>query len=385
MDDFPAGPASPEPRRPVISVVIPVYNGASDLERCLRGVRSNSGVDFEIVVVDDGSTDHSSRVAESFGTRIIRHETPRGPAAARNAGAEAALAPVVFFLDADVVPHHDVLRRALERFDTVPGLAGLFGSYDNQPAAPGIVSPYRNLLHHYVHQQGNFVNDARPVHTFWTGCGAIRRSVFLEIGGFDPSLYRRPAIEDIELGYRLSRSGHRILLCRDIQATHLKRWTLRSVIRTDIFCRGVPWMLLMMRSNTAENDLNVSQSQRASVAAVGMAFATLPLLLKSPLGILLPLICLALVGCMNRDFYRFLSKTRGVGFAIASFPLHLVYFCCCGASVAIALAIKSLPRPIPDRQPTPSIRTEPGSPIVPAPKTNATPANTRESQWNARP
>ena len=231
MDDFPAGPASTELPRPRLSVVIPVFNGGPDFERCLRGVRSNPGLDYEIVVVDDGSTDASAEVAErGFGARVIRHEVPRGPAAARNAGALAAEAPIVFFLDADVEPHPDALYRAASR--RIPDRPGtrraLFGSSDDfGSSAPGAVSQYRNLLHHYVHQQGEFVDDARPAHTFWTGCGAIRRSVFLEIGGFDPALYRRPAIEDIELGYRLSRSGHRVLLCRDVQATHLKKWTLR--------------------------------------------------------------------------------------------------------------------------------------------------------------
>ena len=114
----------------------------------------------------------------------------------------------------------------MARFEADPGLAGLFGSYDDEPAAPGLVSRFRNLLHHYVHQAGTFVDDARPAQTFWTGCGLIRRDVFLEAGGFDPQLYRRPAIEDIELGYRMTRAGHRIVLARDVQATHLKRWTL---------------------------------------------------------------------------------------------------------------------------------------------------------------
>ena len=72
-------------------------------------------------------------------------------------------------------------------------------------------------------------------------------SVFLEFGGFDPRLYPRPAIEDIELGYRLTRAGHRIVLARDVLATHMKRWSLTEMIRTDIFRRGVPWMLLIKR------------------------------------------------------------------------------------------------------------------------------------------
>src|SRR6202044_1998718 len=121
-----------------------------------------------------------------------------------------------------------------------------------------------------------------PAHTFWTGCGAIRRSVFLEYGGFDPRLYPRPAIEDIELGYRLTRTGHRIVLARDVLATHMKRWTLREMIRTDIFRRGVPWMLLIKRSGTSETDLNVKSGQKACVALTGLA------LVASAAGVLFP-------------------------------------------------------------------------------------------------
>src|SRR5207245_252261 len=106
--------------------------------------------------------------------------------------------------------------------------------------------------------------------TFWTGCGAIRRRDFIDHGGFDPGLYRRPAIEDIELGYRLTRSGCKILLARDVQATHLKRWTLWNVIKTDIFQRGVPWALLMKRSRVAQAELNVKPGQKVCVGVAGL-------------------------------------------------------------------------------------------------------------------
>src|SRR5207237_7292368 len=104
----------------------------------------------------------------------------------------------------------------------------------------------------------------------WTGCGTIRRDVFLEFGGFDPRLYPRPAIEDIELGYRLTRAGRRIVLARDVLATHLKRWTLPEMVRTDIFRRGVPWMLLIQRTGTMETDLNVNANQKVCVALTGV-------------------------------------------------------------------------------------------------------------------
>ena len=96
------------------------------------------------------------------------------------------------------------------------------------------MSQYRNLLHHYVHQRGQI-----EASTFWGACGAIRRSVFEEVGGFDEERYPR-CIEDIELGYRLRRAGHRIVLDKNLQGTHLKKWTLWSVIRTDVCCRAMP-------------------------------------------------------------------------------------------------------------------------------------------------
>ena len=173
---------------------------------------------------------------------------------------------LIFFLDADVAVHPETLGRALARFERDPALTALFGSYDDQPGRAGLVSQYRNLLHHFVHQQGDFRDGIRPAHTFWTGCGMIRRDVFLEFGGFDPRLYPRPAIEDIELGYRLTRAGHRIVLARDVLATHMKRWTLPEMVRTDIFRRGVPWMLLIKRTGTIETDLNVKVDQKACVA-----------------------------------------------------------------------------------------------------------------------
>ncbi len=339
MDEYSAGPASPELWSQRLSVVIPVYNGGRDFERCLQGLRVSYTQDFECVVVDDGSTDGSGTVAERWGARVIRHDRALGPAAARNAGALAASHPLIFFLDADVAIHRSTIGRALARFAADPALVGLFGSYDDHPAVGGWVSPFRNLLHHYVHQTGAFVDDLRPARTFWTGCGFIRRDTFLTVGGFDPLRYRRPAIEDIELGYRIARAGHKLVLARDVQAMHLKRWTLRDMIRTDIFRRGVPWMLLMKRSAVAETDLNVARSQQASVAATGLGgLAAVGALLWWPLGLVAIACVLAVVGC-NRGFYRFLSRTRGVGFAASAVPLHLIYFGCCGLSVVIALGI----------------------------------------------
>jgi GT2 family glycosyltransferase len=336
MDDVPAGPASPESRRPSLSVVVPVRNGGPDFERCLRRLRESFLTDYELIVIDDGSTDNSADVAARAGATVYRHAAPQGPAAARNLGARVASADLIFFLDADVAVYPRTLGLALARFEADRRLSALFGSYDSSPAAPGIVSQYRNLLHHFVHQQGRFDQGIRPAHTFWTGCGIIRRDVFLEFGGFDPRLYPRPAIEDIELGYRLTRAGHRIVLARDVLATHMKRWSLAEMVRTDIFSRGVPWAILLKRTGTIETDLNVKADQQACVALTGITILALICCAITASAAVVALAALAAIVVLNRGFFGFLARRKGLAFACVALPLHLVYYCSCGLSVVIA-------------------------------------------------
>jgi hypothetical protein len=158
----------------------------------------------------------------------------------------------------------DTLQRIRARFEDEPTLDALFGSYDAEPAAPGLVSQYKNLLQHYVHQHGRTESE-----TFWSGCGAVRSSVFRASGGFDER-YTRPSIEDIDLGYRLKAAGCRIALDPGIQVRHLKKWRLGGLLYSDIFDRALPWTWLIVRSRRLPDDLNLSVSQRVtSVSIVG--------------------------------------------------------------------------------------------------------------------
>jgi glycosyltransferase involved in cell wall biosynthesis len=247
---------------PAISVVIPVYNAAAYLEQCLRHLGQSKGADYECIVVDDGSSDSSPEVARRFGARLLSTGGRRGPAHARNLGAAAAQGGILFFIDSDVLVYPGTLGRIQASFAQDPELDATMGSYDDSPGSDDFLSQYRNLMHCYVHQ------TSRPqACTFWSGCGAIRREVFLAHGGFDNS-YGRPAIEDIELGYRLTRAGRKVTLDRHLLVKHLKKWSLWKVVRTDILDRGIPWTELILRDQKLPNDLNVQLSQRLSVALV---------------------------------------------------------------------------------------------------------------------
>jgi len=273
-----------------------------------------------MIVVDDGSTDDTASVATEMGVALLRLAKNAGPSAARNYGVRHARGDIIFFVDSDVVVMPGAIDRVIKMFEDRPDVDAIFGSYDVQPRIKGVISQYRNLLHHFVHQKCN--PDAS---TFWAGCGAIRRSAFNEINGFDEKHFPR-CIEDIELGYRLRQAGHRILLDKELHGTHLKRWTLRSMIRTDIFCRAVPWTRLILESKKAPHDLNLKGGQRLSVVLAGLAIF---LLLLAPLRIeLLELSAGALGGVivLNRDLYTFFFRQRGLCFAIVCIPLHLLYY-----------------------------------------------------------
>lgn len=322
-----------------LSVVIPVHNDATGLSECLSALKASASPGTEIIVVDDASTDETPRVAESFGVRVLRLMRNSGPAAARNYGARHAGGDIVFFVDADVMVAPEALRRVEAVFREQPDLAAVFGSYDARPRAKGMISQYRNLLHHFVHQNGH-----SEASTFWAGCGAIRRTVFDSIGGFDEKKFLRPSIEDIELGYRLRQCGQRILLDKALQGTHLKRWNLYSLIRTDIACRAVPWSRLILETKNAPRDLNLNSGQKLSLVLVACACASLAAALIQPLFLMVAMAALFGVVVINRKLYLFFFRQKGILFAAAGVSLHFLYYLYSGLSYVYAWAEFQLKR-----------------------------------------
>ena len=190
-----------------ISVVMPTTDFGETFGTCAKRVIETLRPDLgdEFLVVFDGEAPSSPDWLADSGITPLATNRRAGPAAARNLAAESARGDVILFVDADVELVPDALERVRAAFDTDPDLCGVFGAYDAEPAAPGLVSRFRNLLHHHTH-----VRHAGPAETFWAGCGAMRTGAFLDLGGFD-TRYREPSIEDIELGSRAAAAGGRRL------------------------------------------------------------------------------------------------------------------------------------------------------------------------------
>lgn len=325
----------------LLSIVVPVHQGASVLPRCLGALAASdlARERWELIVADDVSLDGTSEAAAKWADRVITLTgRPHGPAYARNRGAEAATGEWLVFIDADVVVHRDTLRRFVEAIEADASMDAVFGAYDDAPPVQGFLSQYRNLLHRYVH-----LTAAGTADTFWAGCGAIRRSAFVEARGFDQHRYQRPQIEDIELGYRLRDHGRRIVIRPEIQGAHLKHWSFTGSLRTDLFERGIPWvMLLLERGHLGRPaSLNLRRGERVKALLAGLA---LPLIgaaavMRQPLLALVASFMLLGVVLSSLPLLIWFARQRGPLFALAVVPFNLLYYLVSGLSVVAGVTL----------------------------------------------
>jgi len=311
-----------------VAVVVPVGGAGHGWRRCAHALATMDPNPGQLIVAVDGPSDALEAVARDTGGTVIVLDQRGGPARARNRAVEAVHTEIVAFVDADVVVPPDFAARVAELFAD-HATAAVIGSYDDHPGDPGFLSQYRNLLHHHVHQQAQ-----EAASTFWSGCGALRRTAFDEVGGFDED-FGDPSVEDIEFGGRLLRAGHPIRLAKELQVKHLKRWRLGDMLATDLFRRAIPWTEIMLAHGGLINDLNVKTRDRVSVAAAFLAPVFLVASLVQPPLAAVAAAALLTILLLNRSFFSLLARRRSFGFAIAAIPAYWVYLVICGLGYVI--------------------------------------------------
>lgn len=301
-----------------LAVVVPAHNASAHISACLDGLLADGFAPDVITVVDDGSSDDTFILAQQKGVRVLRNDAPLGPAAARNAGAAATKSRLVFFVDADILIAKGTRARIFNALCEHGSNDAVFGSYDATPAAPRLASRYRNLLHHHTHQTAD-----RKAETFWAGIGAVVRSSFDKIGGFDQT---RRYLEDVEFGLRLRSAGGRIELIPDLQGTHLKDWTLASIFLTDWKGRALPWARLLAEDRIKLGVLNTSIRHRLSAMLVLLALISFPLAFADARAFILSaLLILVFIG-VNAGLFRLLWANGGLLLVLASVGFHAFHY-----------------------------------------------------------
>jgi len=193
-----------------VAVIIPAFNAERTLARCLEACARQTRPAEELIVVDDGSTDATPRIAQSHGVHFLQQDR-RGPAAARNNGAHTARADVVVFTDSDCVPEPQWLERLLAGL--APGVAGVGGSY-------GIVNP-EYWLARMVHEEivARHAGLGEDVDFLGSFNVAYAMEAFNNVGGFDES-FTAASSEDNDLAYRIQDAGGSLRFAPEARVAH---------------------------------------------------------------------------------------------------------------------------------------------------------------------
>lgn len=245
--------------RQLVSIIIPTFNGGSRIGQCLHALLEQaSSKDFEILVVNDGSTDDTARALSICPDIKVITQSNAGPAAARNRGAQDARGAIILFTDDDCVPAADWLERMLEPFadKDVVGVKGAYRTHQKELAARFVQIEYEDRY--------RLMSRFDCIDFVDTYSAAFRRERFLEMNGYDTS-FPVACAEDIELSYRMSARGWKMKFAQGAIVCHTHPDTLSRYLRKKF--KFAFWRMLAVRKNPtkAAKDSHTPQLMKLQV------------------------------------------------------------------------------------------------------------------------
>ncbi len=246
-----------------LSIVIPTYNGASRIARCLHALlEQTASRAAEIVVVSDGSTDETARIVSQIAAhapqlRLIEQPNS-GPAAARNRGAMEARGQILLFTDDDCVPESTWLQAMLESFldPHVVGAKGVYRTSQRSLVARFVQVEYEDKY--------RLMASLPSIDFIDTYSAAFLRDRFLEMGGYDSS-FPVACAEDVELSYRMSTRGWTMKFVPDAVVFHTHPDTFYKYLKKKY--KFAFWRVLAVRKNPgkAVKDSHTPQLMKAQL------------------------------------------------------------------------------------------------------------------------
>ncbi len=324
---------------PKFSIIIPTYNALSTLGPLLKSLTEQKRDDFEIIVVDDASSDGSRKLVDTFrDVQYVRQEHRSGPAAARNRGASIARGEWLVFTDADTCFLPDTLDTIVQVVSECDGDA-FVGTYAGRPANDGFMPRYKALWEQVTIDErllkrgGNYI----PYNTWAPRPGLAKKTVFEEVGGFNEK-FRGADLEDMEFGYRLTAAGYKIFFAPAIKIKHNYPATLCKEIRP--FARRCNLWMQMDKQGGFDSAGEGSPQQAVAHLAGFAAFCSLVLVPFRPALSLLPLCLLCLYAWMNRNFIVRAFQEEGPLFAARCLATCWVHTIVMGIAAGTGLCLR---------------------------------------------
>lgn len=222
------------------SVIIPAYNADKTISDTLISLKNQSVSpdEYEVIVVDDGSTDKTASLAHLFGVNCIS-QSNRGPAAARNHGVRVAIGDIILFTDADCIPDRDWIRQMTLPFrnDQVVGVKGAYRTRQTEFAARFAQAEFEDRY--------DLLKKVAAIDMVDTYSAAFRREIFIKIGLFNEA-FPVANNEDTELSYRLSAAGYLLEFNPDALVYHRHPDSFAKYLRLKLK-RGY-WRMVVYRT-----------------------------------------------------------------------------------------------------------------------------------------
>ncbi len=297
----------------MLSVIVPTYNSEKTIEFCLQVVKKSEKVDFELIVVDDGSLDATISIAKKYADKLIEHPKNLGRGQARNAGVASAQGEILVFIDSDVVVKDDSLSIIKAYFLAHSEVDALCGMLSKEHPNPDFLSQYKNLYMNYI-----FSKLPERINFLYGSIHAIRREAVMSYGE------GAKIADDTEQGQKLSARGNKIAFLKDLQVVHLKKYTFLSFVKND-FQIPYEWVKIFLRykgwNEIGKNKGGYLHSPKEQLVSVVLAPIDL-LLLGAAIWVnaILPLfgVILAAWFFLNLGFFSFLLGEKGLVFGMFS-------------------------------------------------------------------
>jgi len=297
-----------------------MYNSERTIIPLLDSIGRQDLKEFEVIIVDDGSTDNSLDIVEkyngSFNIETLRMPQNSGPAAARNYAASRAKGDILFFLDSDLYLEDGALKNVAEFFKD-PTAKCMIGVYSKFPATPGNLAFYKSLQNYYYYT----TSKVDRVSFFWGGIGAVRKEIFQEIGNFDTS-YKGADYEDYEFGRRVLKK-YPIHLRRDVTLRHHFSNSLCKNFK-DHFKRSSMWMNIFLKERKFDNYVT-TRSHGLGKASGFLFLLSLFLGIMSPYLLFVSIVFFTLFFLTNRKFFLLAFKEKGLLFFLSTVFYDLVF------------------------------------------------------------
>ncbi|MBU1229136.1 MAG: glycosyltransferase [Proteobacteria bacterium] len=322
---------------PRISVIIPCFNAFETILACIESVFATAYYDFEVIVVDDKSTDSSREIVaglakEHAALRLITMGENGGPAKARNEGARKATGDILFFLDSDTEMLSDTLEKTAFRMQTADVVVGIYAAESlNRSLCPR----YKGLLNYYFFSRKGVI----PYEVFDASRAAIKAEIFHREGGFNESLAWGMDYENEEFGYRLC-GKYAMVLDPEIQVRH--HFPEFNKMTRDYFCRVALWMAIFLKRKRFESGGVTTGGVGASSAALLGALGSLVLI---PAHFAFGWLSLLSFGCYLAGYVSFFSFVwrQDAQFLPAAIVLNMYFtmVIACGAAWGLCKALRS--------------------------------------------